>query len=218
MTIKGLLLDSGGVLIQPRGGRWNPRFDFEEKMAQHAPHISAAEVAAAVATGQSWLAAHTATPDYDDFHRVILDALALDATPELLADLVSPLAFSAVVEAFADVVPTLAELHARGLRMAVVSDAWAGLEGVHAELGFGHYFDAYAISQVVGACKPDPRMYRTASDGLGLPPEECFFVDDDPELVAAAIDLGYSGAALLRDGASAEVPVIRSLTGVLDFL
>ena len=28
--IQGILFDSGGVLIRPVGGRWNPRYDFEE--------------------------------------------------------------------------------------------------------------------------------------------------------------------------------------------
>jgi FMN phosphatase YigB (HAD superfamily) len=31
-------------------------------------------------------------------------------------------------------------------------------------------------------------------------PAECLFVDDDPALVSAAVDLGYRGIALVRDG------------------
>ncbi|WP_030944063.1 HAD-IA family hydrolase [Streptomyces sp. NRRL S-646] len=64
-------------------------------------------------------------------------------------------------------------------------------------------FEAYAISAVLGCRKPDPRMYRHASDALGLRAAECVFVDDDPELVAAAIELGCSGRALCRDGVPA---------------
>jgi FMN phosphatase YigB (HAD superfamily) len=33
---------------------------------------------------------------------------------------------------------------------------------------------------------------------LDLPPRECLFVDDDPALVAAAIELGYRGLAVSR--------------------
>jgi hypothetical protein len=29
VPVRGLLLDAGGVLIGPVGGRWSPRFDFE---------------------------------------------------------------------------------------------------------------------------------------------------------------------------------------------
>ncbi len=29
MRTKAVLSNSGGILIRPIGGRWNPRFDFE---------------------------------------------------------------------------------------------------------------------------------------------------------------------------------------------
>jgi FMN phosphatase YigB (HAD superfamily) len=65
-------------------------------------------------------------------------------------------------------------------------------------------------------------MYRHASDALGLAPADCLFVDDDPELVAAAVALGYQGLAMVR-GADADadargVPAIRSLTELLDLV
>jgi FMN phosphatase YigB (HAD superfamily) len=72
---------------------------------------------------------------------------------------------------------------------------------------------------VLGCHKPDARMYRHASDALGLEPADCLFVDDDPELVAAAIALGYQGRAMVREGAVAgDVPSIRSLTELLDLV
>jgi FMN phosphatase YigB (HAD superfamily) len=55
-------------------------------------------------------------------------------------------------------------------------------------------------------------MYRAGSDALGLSPGECLFVDDDPELVAAAIELGYGGATIARGvDPPAAVPWIGSL-------
>lgn len=72
-------------------------------------------------------------------------------------------------------------------------------------------------SAVLGCNKPDPRMYHHASTALGLAPEQCLFVDDDPDLVAAAIRLGYTGRALCRTSADVpEVPSITSLTELLD--
>lgn len=44
-------------------------------------------------------------------------------------------------------------------------------------------------------------MYRHASETLGMSPGECVFVDDDPELVAAAVELGYVGRARGNSGA-----------------
>lgn len=60
-------------------------------------------------------------------------------------------------------------------------------------------------------------MYHHASAALGLPPARCLFVDDDPDLVAAAIRLGYAGRAMRRDPAGvSEVPSITTLTELLD--
>jgi HAD superfamily hydrolase (TIGR01509 family) len=221
VTIRGVLLDSGGVLMQPRGGRWNPRFDFEEIVGRHEPRITDQQFADAIGEGHRFLAACTETPEYHEIHRVILGALNIEATDTLLAELVAPLDAALVVEVFDDVIPTLVALRDLGVRMAVVSDAWEGLDRVHAELGIGEFFQAYAISQVVGCSKPDPRMYRHASDALGLDPSECFYVDDWDELVVAAQDLGYHGAHLLRDPAvhpTPDVPTIRSLAEVLRFV
>ena len=80
---------------------------------------------------------------------------------------------------------------------AVVSDAWPELPHLHDGVGLGGYFEAYAISAVLGCTKPDPQVYQHASDALGLAPERCLFVDDDPELVRAAIAVGYQGCVAL---------------------
>jgi hypothetical protein len=50
------------------------------------------------------------------------------------------------------------------------------------------------------------------SDALGLAPHECVFVDDAPELVAAAIELGYGGMAIVRTSdPPSDVPWIGTL-------
>ena len=215
--LRAVLFDSGGVLMQPIGGRWNPRADFESTVLAHAPAVTAAQFATAIAVGDEFLAAQPGTPDYTDYHRVILAHLGVEATPRLLADLRRPIPPFEVVETFRDVEPTLAELRRRGVRMAVVSDAWPNLPELHDGLGIGGYFEAYAISAVLGVCKPDPMMYRHASTALGLAPEQCLFVDDTPDLVAAAIGLGYEARALCRDGGppATTVPYITSLDQLL---
>jgi len=215
--LRAVLFDSGGVLIQPIGGRWNPRADFEKTLLTHAPAITTEQFAEAIAVGDAFLAAQPGTPDYTDYHRTILAHLRVDATPRLLADLRRPVPPFEVVETFPDVEPTLAELRRRGVRMAVVSDAWPDLPDLHDGLGIGGYFEAYAISAVVGVCKPDPKMYRHASTALGLEPGQCVFVDDNPDLVAAAIDLGYEARALCRtrNPPATPVPFITSLDQLL---
>ncbi|MEV6110238.1 HAD-IA family hydrolase [Streptomyces sp. NPDC051940] len=216
---RAVLLDSGGVLIRPVGGRWNPRADFEETVLARHPGVSAEQFARAVAAGDRFLGASSSTPAPDDYHRVLLRHLGVDATPVLLAELRREVPAHTLLEVYEDVVPTLDELARRGIRIAVVSDAWPELPALHAELGIGRYVEAYAISAVIGCTKPDPRMYHHASGALGLAPAQCLFVDDDPALVAAAVALGYQGRALIRDGVVPEgVPALTSLTGLLDLM
>ncbi|MGR6968202.1 HAD family hydrolase [Streptomyces cynarae] len=216
ITLRAVLFDSGGVLMQPIDGRWNPRADFEETVLGHAPSITPQQFAAAIAAGDRFFAASSSTPDYDDYHRVVLRHLGVDATSELLADLRREVPPSTFLETYPDVAGTLEELNRRGVRMAVVSDAWPNLPDLHAGLGIGQFFEAYAISAVLGCNKPDARMYHHASTALGLAPAQCLFVDDDPDLVTAAIRLGYAGRAMCRDSAVSDVPSIRSLTELLD--
>ncbi|WP_205856409.1 HAD family hydrolase [Phytoactinopolyspora endophytica] len=213
-----MLFDSGGVLMQPIGGRWNPRADFEQVVLSHVPSFSSEQFAPGIAAGQRFLDEADETPDYEQYHRVVLRHLGIEATRELLDELQRPVEPAVILETFPEVKPTLQELRARGVRMAVVSDAWPDLRELHAGLGLHTFFEAYAISAELGCNKPDPRMYQHASEALGLTPAECLFVDDDPGLVAAAIELGYQGRAVCRDGRPAEgVASIAAIDEILAF-
>ncbi|MFJ4440050.1 HAD family hydrolase [Streptomyces sp. NPDC088923] len=165
--------------------------------------------------GEGFLAEAAGTPDHDDYHRVLLRELGVPPSTVLLAELRREVPAMKVLELYSDVLPTLAELKRRGVRLAVVSDAWPNLPDLHEGLGIRGYFEVYAISAVLGCEKPDPRMYHHASEALGLEPAQCLFVDDTPELVTAATELGYAGRFLNRAGTSGDVPSIASLTDLL---
>ena len=215
--LTAVLFDSGGVLMQPIGGRWNPRADFEQILTDAVPTLTPHDIAAAIEVGDAFLHGASSTPAYDDYHRMILGRLGVEPTDELLAQLTRPVDPRLILETFPDVLPTLRELRRRGVRMAVVSDAWPDLPALHAALGMGEFFEAYAISAELGCHKPDPRMYRHASDTLGLAPASCLFLDDDPDHVAAAIELGYRGLAVLREPGQIVdgIPSISSIDAVL---
>jgi HAD superfamily hydrolase (TIGR01509 family) len=223
MDFRGVLFDAGGTLIQPIGGRWNPRYDFEMITLRHLPHLftssAAGPLTVAFAAGQRMLDAASGTANRTEYHREILRALGVDRPPAaLLAELEAPSA-GPPVEAYPEVRAVLDRLREHGVAMAVVSDSWPELVDLFGQLDLQKYFPTIVISAVLGCRKPDPRMYRAGSDGVGLPPSECLFVDDDPALVAAAIDLGYGGVTITRgDDPPRDTPWITTLDELLPIL
>ncbi len=80
---------------------------------------------------------------------------------------------------FPDVEPALAELHARGLTLGVVSNFNAMLDDYLEQLNLRDWFSVVVSSADVGVTKPDPAIFRVALDRLGVQPEQALYVGDD---------------------------------------
>jgi putative hydrolase of the HAD superfamily len=211
--VRGILFDSGGTLVGPAGGRWNPRFDFEEVLLWHHPDVPRSKFSEAFIAGDVWLSASASPTSRDDYHRVMLAVLDVDApSTALLAELDAPTELP-VLEPFPETVAVLRALAAREVPMCLVTDNWRGIERLYEQLELARFFKGFVVSEVLGCRKPDPRMYAAGADALGLRADECLFVDDDPDLVGAALDLGYQGATIVRgrEPVSIDTPVIESL-------
>lgn len=59
--------------------------------------------------------------------------------------------------------------------------------------GILQLIDRYVVSGAEGLVKPDPRLFQVLLDRYGLKAEECTFVDDNPDNVAAAQRMGMEG-------------------------
>jgi len=66
--------------------------------------------------------------------------------------------------------------------------------------GIEPLIDAAFISGDLGVRKPDPRIFNIAMETLGAGPSECLFVDDYPERVDAARELGICSVLFNREG------------------
>ena len=78
----------------------------------------------------------------------------------------------------AALVGLLSGLRARGLRLAIVTNANDLDTAPWATFALAPFFDAFVASHEVGLMKPDPRIYALACERLGVRPEDAVFVGD----------------------------------------
>jgi len=104
----------------------------------------------------------------------------------------------------------LIELLRPAYKTALLSNADETLRDRLRTFGIERLFDGIVISADVGMVKPDPEIYALAAERIGLPPAECVFVDDMESNIEAAraagmqgvhyrVDLGHDLAAQLSE-------------------
>ncbi len=123
------------------------------------------------------------------------------------------------VECYADALPALAALAARG-PLVSITNGNADL----ARIGLDHHFAHRLSARDCGVAKPAPGIFLEACARLGLAPSQVLHVGDDPELdVAGARAAGLRTAWLNRSGEDwphAEPPdlALRDLGELVDWL
>ncbi|MCW2904619.1 MAG: HAD-superfamily hydrolase, subfamily variant 3 [Streptosporangiaceae bacterium] len=103
----------------------------------------------------------------------------------------------------------LRRARANGVRTGLVSNSWGN--DYPREL-WHELFDCVVISSEVGIRKPDERIFQHALEQLGLPPQECVFIDDIQHNVRAAEAIGMVG--LHHTEVTATVTRLEELLGV----
>jgi beta-phosphoglucomutase len=89
----------------------------------------------------------------------------------------------------------LSRLKADGYRMAVCSNSIRqSIDMMFDRSDLHQYFDFFLSADDVENPKPDPEIYTKAINRLGLEPEQCLIVEDNPNGIKAARE---SGAHLL---------------------
>lgn len=84
----------------------------------------------------------------------------------------------------------VAEVAAAGGRLALLSNAPAGVAAAVSGLPMAAHFEHLLFSCSLGAAKPDPACYSAAMARMGADPAEVVFIDDREQNVASAAALG----------------------------
>jgi HAD superfamily hydrolase (TIGR01509 family) len=203
----GVVLDSGGVLIRPAGGRpWFPPAAFDEVLVERGLDYEPAALAEALAVGDAYLDDVHPIPLADEeaelavwtrYFELLLEGIGITHDHHGLArSMVTAWEAAPGVEPYPWTLPVLAELEHRGIPVVVLSDAWPSLRRWYRELGLDTYVRAMVISGEEGITKPDRRVFDKAVALVSCAASNVTFVDDYPGHVQAAVDLGMRGLRL----------------------
>ena len=113
----------------------------------------------------------------------------------------------------ADAQATLADLHGRGIRLAIVSDIHFDLRPAFAAANMGDLIDVFTLSYEQGTQKPDPAMFTDTVGRLGSTPRTTLMVGDRSGPDGAAVEQGIVTLLLppLRSPTDLRLHLVSSL-------
>jgi FMN phosphatase YigB (HAD superfamily) len=99
--------------------------------------------------------------------------------------------YTVTVRPFPDTKPALKLCKELGLKVGVLSNfTLATLDQSLVTSGLAEWMDYVAAAPVIGYSKPQPESYLHVATELGVLPEECVFLDDEPQAVEGALAVG----------------------------
>ena len=102
-------------------------------------------------------------PDYNDYRSFIFEQFAKTAVP------------------FAETLPMLEKLKKDGYKVGLITNGQHALQYKKLELtGLRYIFDEIIVSGDVMTEKPDKEIFLMMTEKLGVKPEECVYVGDNP--------------------------------------
>jgi putative hydrolase of the HAD superfamily len=191
-VVTGVLIDWGGVLTTRLSDAIAKWIEADRIDGEHYRRVMREMIDHAYLGGDGESTVHA-------LERGELDGSAFErdlAARLLTLDGVAPVAEGLLARMFAGferVEPMYAMLRTareHGVKTCLVSNSWSN---EYPRDDFAELFDAVVISGEVGMRKPEPRIFHHALDRIGLPGEECVFIDDIEANILAARALGIAG-------------------------
>ncbi len=160
---------------------------------------------------------------YGRYHGIVLKEAGLEASPQLIADVLKrAMAINLKLALYDDVAPALDSLKERGIVLGLISNVDHNISPVSEELGLQKWLQLKITSQDVGFSKPHPEIFQAALRQAAVKPAEAIYVGDQYQIdVVGANGVGMRGILIDRHGFFEEVtdsPRIRRLTELADYL
>lgn len=180
--IKAIFFDAGGTLIHLdsthicRSINAELGIQLDEERFRHAQFLGMSRVAELVAAG----AGSTEKLKREFYSRLLPQVGVNDAQLASAVECVLKLAQEEMLWRTADetTASTLAQLKARGLKLAVLSNSDGRIDIALKQAGIADLLDFSIDSYNVGFEKPDTRIFRIATEQAGVAPDEAAYVGD----------------------------------------
>jgi HAD superfamily hydrolase (TIGR01549 family) len=152
------------------------------------------------------------------FYGKMLERLEISSDSKLTDNLVRKATELERVRLYEDVAPTVNALKSRGIKTAVLTTvpSWLFkqvLEDNHVKIDF------ICTAREAKAVKPNPQIYRTVLETLGVKPHEALMVGDTPEIdIIPPKKLGMKTALLCRTEKKAVKQADHTITSLEQLL
>ena len=137
----------------------------------------------------------------DEYWTIVLADVGVEHSDRLVRDLVA-LDTAAWMTIRPDAAELLAQLHAVGTRVAILSNMPAELAAQARHTAWAPYVDDWFFSGEMGVAKPAPEIYSRAAVSLAVDPAMIVFIDDRQVNVTAAIAAGWDAHLWTSDAAT----------------
>lgn len=225
LTVKAVFFDVGSTLLFPSPGVAET-FYASAQGRGHEVDLEAVRRAMPLADalydreymrdGDFWCSHERATAVWKDMYKLLAHEVGLAHDADGIADETHEQYRRAHHWAlYDDVLPCLKELKARGLWLGIISNWDAELEALIRELGLLPYFDVVVSSAAMGYRKPNPIIFESALEQMGVKAVEAVHVGDLPEADGAASAVGIMPVIIDRHGVHADCG-FKTLSSLLD--
>lgn len=230
--VKGIFFDLGWTLVYPPSGDWEftqpAQKLFNWEVYQSLPKERTAAVRK---EANDYLEAHHHISSLEEEYDRMLQYFTIVAQklPELGATRqdIEATALEKVYQSqhtynlMEDAIPTLEALKGR-CKLGIISDTWPSIVPVLERFGILPYFDAITYSFQLGCFKPNPRMFQDALSKMGLPAQECVFIDDVARNLEGAAKVGIQPVQIRvkpdADPCPQGMASIGKISGILELL
>ena len=214
---KVIFFDVGFTIDYPASGDWMFTNRFYEIAAEGLKLCSPEQISNAKMTGLDYLAKNHLIRDekeeadqFCQYYRIISDELKLNLTADEIRSAAWDRTYNMdnyiIYPDAQNVIRTLSKT----FRLGVISDTWPSIEKQLRTFDVLQYFSFATYSCYLGVFKPDHRMYLDALEKCGYDAEKTVFIDDGPENLAGAAELGITPILIAANPASdVETPYVK---------